>query len=115
MAENTINITLKKTEGDASGFEPKPVEPDFTPQAPEFGSKLTGKAMSMVALASLAKVAYDLAKKGYERQHEIVKDDRNRLENLRQLGGAGFQENTFTSRFDIFGARIPGESVAYRS
>ena len=119
MAE-TINIKLTRNDGIESGFREEPSVPDLLPQeAPSpdavVKSGATGDMMNKYAsLAAVATMAYKLAKMAYERSRSIALDDRQRLETLRNYGGAGFSANTFGDTFDIFGNRIRGESVAYK-
>lgn len=75
---------------------------------------LFGKVARLASLAAITKVTYDLAKKTYQRVNKIEMEGRVIDEQLRNYGGDGWSGNTIGDRFDIFGKRLEGESVAYK-
>lgn len=110
---NEIKVTLVKESGgmqsNSSNFERTIEEP-----INEMASPALNGIVKYASIAALAKVAFDLAKKTYDRQNEIEKENRVINDALRNYGGAGFSSNTIGDRFDVFGKRIGGESVAYK-
>ena len=110
---NEIKISLVKDGGEAadqSSFSERTIEEPIN----ELATPVLGRITKYATVAALAKVAFDLAKKTYNRLNDIEKDNRVIEDSLRNYGGAGFSANTVGDRFNVFGKRIDGESVAYR-
>lgn len=125
MNDKQINITLVKDDSqDLESFE---LSEDMSvsngdntlstvAMSSTFASKglSIGKIASLGSLAAIAKTAYDLSVKAYERVLELEKQNRVTSEKLRNYGGDGFSTNSIGDRYNVFGSRIVGESVAYR-
>ena len=80
----------------------------------EVSTPLIGKVVKYASLAAMAKVAFDLSKKTYQRLNKIEREGRVIDEELRNRGGDGWSANTIGDRFNVFGKRLDGESVAYK-
>jgi uncharacterized membrane protein YebE (DUF533 family) len=118
MADIEIKL-IKDDSGveEQGGMTPSIDESNIDGEGVAAGGILASKAsgvLKFASIAALAKVAYDLAKKTYERVREIEMQARETTESLRNYGGAGFNANSFGDRFDVFGRRLQGESVAYK-
>lgn len=110
---NEIKISLVKDSNatnNQSLFNERTIEEPIN----EIASPVLNSALKYASIAALAKAAFDLAKKTYERQTTIERENRVINDSLRNYGGAGFSANTVGDRFDIFGKRIEGEKVAYK-
>ena len=75
---------------------------------------LVGKVTKLASVAALSKVAYNYAKKAYQKISSVENEGRVLDERLRQYGGSGWSANTVGDRFNVFGKKIDGESVAYK-
>ena len=110
---NEIKISLVKdsnASASQSSFSERVIEEPVT----EMATPALNGVLKYATVAALAKVAFDLAKKTYERLNTIEKENRVIDDSLRNYGGAGFSANTVGDRFDVFGKRIDGEKVAYK-
>lgn len=110
---NEIKISLVKDSGtsaSSTSFGERVIEEPINDMA----TPALNGILKYATVAALAKAAFDLAKKTYERQNAIEKENRVIDDSLRNYGGAGFSANTVGDRFDIFGKRIEGEKVAYK-
>lgn len=125
MNDKQINITLVKDDTqELDSFElsedmsvsNEDIDLSTMAISSTFASKgLTiGKIASLGSLAAIAKTAYDLSVKAYNRILEIEKQNRVTSEKLRNYGGDGFSTNSIGDRYNVFGQRTVGESVAYR-
>lgn len=112
-----IKITLEKQEGgkitsympDSGGVDN--ATPEIVGDDVSTSLLLLGKYASA---AVVAKSALDLATKSFMKIRTLERQNRDVQETLRNYGGEGFSTNTIGDRFDIFGRRVGGESVAYK-
>ena len=124
MAGKTMEIKLYKQEGSATEQQFGPVEsqkastPDIanTPVGVESGNEIADVSASNSGVSSkaLALAALALAKMIYKRINSIELQNRENIEAMRNYGGAGFSSNSLGDRYDVFGHRNAGESVAYK-
>lgn len=106
---NEIKVSLIK-----DGSQTDNVERTIEEPVSELAMPLVGRVTRLASAGVLAKIAYDLAKKSYERINEIERDGRVINDSLRNYGGSGWSANTIGDRFNVFGRKIDGESVAYK-
>ena len=109
-----VKVTLIKSDKTSSNINEAPIERTIEEPISDLGMPVVGKIVKYATMVALAKAAYDLAKKSYERINTIELEARVIEDSLRNYGGAGFSANTIGDRFDVFGKRIDGESVAYK-
>jgi len=117
MAGGEVKVTLIK-EADGKGSKQRgtfsPSERTHEEPMSEMSSPIVGKITRYASTAAIATAAWNLAKKSYNRVTTLVHQRRETEEALRSYGGAGFSANTVGDRFDVFGRRVDGESVAYK-
>lgn len=100
------NGNAGQNQSSSERFIQEPVSQAATP--------LIGRVVKYATLAATAKVAFDLSKKTYKRLEKIEREGRVIDEELRNRGGDGWSTNTIGDRFNVFGKRLDGESVAYK-
>lgn len=118
MAESILQVELipreQQTDEVSQSLE-MPSSPEaINVNAPSNVSGAIGGIAKMGSYATIIGVILKLAKDSYVKIRKLEMDQRSINEALRNYGGAGYSANSFGDRYDIFGRKSPGQSVAYK-